>query len=134
MAYIQIPRDISKIKNKVALNLTKRQLICFGLGVLIGLPIFFVLYKNSSPSVATVSAMLIIVPCFLFGIYEKDGQPLEKVFKNMVSVMFLRPKERPYSVRNFYDYLYKRDKFEKEVKKIVKKEIKAQQKKSKTNR
>ena len=28
MAYVTIPKDLSKVKNKVFLNLTKRQLIC----------------------------------------------------------------------------------------------------------
>lgn len=29
-AYISVPRDFSKVKSKVAFNLTARQLICFG--------------------------------------------------------------------------------------------------------
>ena len=31
MAYVTIPKDLTKVKNKVAFNLTKRQLICIGL-------------------------------------------------------------------------------------------------------
>ncbi len=39
MAYVQIPKDLSNVKTKVAFNLTKRQLIGFG-GVagIIGIP------------------------------------------------------------------------------------------------
>ena len=29
-AYISVPRDLTKVKSKVAFNLTKRQLLCFG--------------------------------------------------------------------------------------------------------
>ena len=29
-AYISVPRDFSKVKSKVAFNLTARQLVCFG--------------------------------------------------------------------------------------------------------
>ena len=29
MAYVAVPKDLSKVKSKVAFNLTKRQLICF---------------------------------------------------------------------------------------------------------
>lgn len=29
MAYVPVPKDFSKIKTKLALNLTKRQIICF---------------------------------------------------------------------------------------------------------
>ena len=31
MPYGQVPKDLAKIKTKVAFNLTKRQLICFGI-------------------------------------------------------------------------------------------------------
>ena len=41
MAYVPVPKDLTKVKTKVMFNLTKRQLICFGLGIVIGLPIFF---------------------------------------------------------------------------------------------
>ena len=30
MAYVTVPKDLSKIKNKVLFGLTKRQLVCFG--------------------------------------------------------------------------------------------------------
>ena len=30
MAYVSVPKDLTKVKNKVAFNLTKRQLICIG--------------------------------------------------------------------------------------------------------
>ena len=43
MAYVPVPKDLTKVKTKVAFNLTKRQLICFGCGALIGVPLFFLL-------------------------------------------------------------------------------------------
>lgn len=42
-AYISVPRDLANVKTKVAFNLTKRQLICFGAAALVGVPLFFVL-------------------------------------------------------------------------------------------
>ena len=30
MAYVPVPKDLTKVKTKVAFNLTKRQLVCFG--------------------------------------------------------------------------------------------------------
>lgn len=30
MAYVNVPKDLTKVKTKVLFNLTKRQLICFG--------------------------------------------------------------------------------------------------------
>ena len=43
MAYVDVPKDLTSVKTKVMFNLTKRQLICFGGGALIGVPLFFVL-------------------------------------------------------------------------------------------
>ena len=36
MARVPVPMDLSRIKPKVFLNLTLRQIICFGSGALIG--------------------------------------------------------------------------------------------------
>ncbi len=38
----------------------------------------------------------LMLPFFLFGIYEKDGQPLEKVLGHFIRAQFLCPKVRPY--------------------------------------
>lgn len=38
MAYVSVPKDLTKVKNKVAFNLTKRQLICIGIGAAMGIP------------------------------------------------------------------------------------------------
>lgn len=43
MAYVPVPKDLTKVKTKVAFNLTKRQLVCFGGGALVGVPLFFLL-------------------------------------------------------------------------------------------
>ena len=40
MPYVNVPNDLSKIKTKIAFNLTKRQLICFGIGAAIGVPAY----------------------------------------------------------------------------------------------
>ena len=40
MAYVPVPKDLSKIKTKLAFNLTKRQLICFSGAAAVGLPAY----------------------------------------------------------------------------------------------
>ena len=47
MAYVPVPKDLSKVKTKVAFNLTKRQILCFSVALLMGLPLFF-LFKDSA--------------------------------------------------------------------------------------
>lgn len=41
MAYVPVPKDLTTVKTKVMFNLTKRQLICFGAGAAVALPLFF---------------------------------------------------------------------------------------------
>ena len=45
MAFVSVPKDLTKVKNKIIFNLTKRQLICFGIAAAVGLPLEKVL-KN----------------------------------------------------------------------------------------
>ena len=40
MAYVTIPKDLSRIQSKVLFGLTKRQVICFGAAALVGVPLF----------------------------------------------------------------------------------------------
>ena len=119
MAYVPVPKDLSKIKSKVLFNLTKRQLLCFGGGGLIGLPLYFMLKKPLGSSAATACMMLVLIPAMMFGLFEKNGQPLEKVLAQMIRVSFLRPKVRPYRTRNFYDTLRRQEQLNEEVKRIV---------------
>ena len=119
MAYVPVPKDLTKVKTKVMFNLTKRQLICFGGGALIGVPLFFFLQKPLGNSSASLCMILVMLPFFLLAMYEKNGQPLEKVLGNILRVCFLRPKQRPYRTNNFYAALERQDKLDKEVYRIV---------------
>lgn len=120
MAYVPVPKDLSKVKTKVAFNLTKRQIICFAAALIIGLPLFFLLKDSAGTSFSAFVMILVMLPCFLMAMYEKHGQPLETVIKNIVETKFVRPKERPYQTENFYAVLEKQRKLEKEVSAIVK--------------
>lgn len=61
MAYVPVPKDLTKVKTKVMFNLTKRQLICFTGGALIGVPLFFLLRKPTGNSVAAMCMMLVML-------------------------------------------------------------------------
>ena len=37
MPFVPVPKDLTRVKTKVALNLTKRQLICFSIAGAIGM-------------------------------------------------------------------------------------------------
>ena len=120
MAYVPVPKDLSKIKTKVAFNLTKRQIVCFAVALIVGLPLFFLLKDSAGTSLAAFVMIVVMLPCFLMAMYEKHGQPLEVVAKNIIQTKFVRPKERPYQTQNLYAVLEKQRKLEKEVFTIVK--------------
>ena len=127
MPYVPVPKDLSKIKTKVFLNLTKRQIICFGSGALIGIPLFFILRKPLGPSSATLLMIIAMLPFFLLAMYEKNGQPFERYLRNIYRQKFQRPSKRPYRIDNFYTAIQRQINLENEVKQIV------QQEQSKTN-
>ena len=120
MAYVPVPKDLSKIKTKVAFNLTKRQIVCFAAALIAGLPLFFLLKDSAGTSLAAFVMIIIMLPCFLMAMYEKHGQPLEVVARNIIQTKFIRPKDRPYQTQNLYAVLEKQRKLEKEVSAIVK--------------
>lgn len=121
MAYVPVPKDLNAVKTKVMLNLTKRQLICFGSGAAIAVPLFFLCKTFMNTSVATIIMVIVLLPFMLLAMYEKNGQPLEKIVRNIVQVCFLRPKQRPYVTNNFYAILEKQENLDKEVYRIVSK-------------
>ena len=118
-AYIPVPRDLTRVKSKVLFNLTKRQLLCFGVAALIGLPIFFLVKTTGNISLAAISMIIVMLPLFFLAMYEKDGQPLEVVANHFIQAKFIRPKVRPYQTNNYYDALIRQQELEKEVKAIV---------------
>lgn len=119
MPYVQVPKDLTKIKTKVAFNLTKRQLICFSVAAATAVPVYFL----TRDSIGNMGAMLLLIvvamPSFLVAMYEKNGQPFEKVVKTVVKSRFIRPKIRPYKTENLYEYAEKQYDLEKEVKRIA---------------
>ena len=65
---------------------------------------------------AYMMMMGVMLPFFMFGIYEKNGQPLETVLRQMVETKWLRPRRRPYETDNTYAALEREMRLRKEVK------------------
>ena len=102
MPYVPVPKDLTKVKTKLAFNLTKRQLICFSLAALVGLPVYFLTRGTIGNSAAVLLMIGLMMPCFLFAMYERDGLPFEKVVRNIIRAKFTRPGIRPYKTQNIY--------------------------------
>lgn len=109
MAYVPVPKDLSKIKTKLAFNLTKRQLICFSAAASVGLPTYLLTRGTLGNSAAMLLMIGLMLPFFFFAMYEKDGLPLEKVLKNIIRTCFLYPRVRPYKTENFYALLSEKE-------------------------
>lgn len=69
MPYVNVPNDLSKIKTKIAFNLTKRQLICFGMGAAIGVPTYLLTRQAIGNTGALFVMLAIMLPAFLLAIY-----------------------------------------------------------------
>ena len=109
MAYVNIPNDLSRIKTKVALNLTKRQLFSFAGAAAIGIPTYLFTRSAIGNTAAMLLMIALMLPFFFFAMYERDGLPAEKVARNIVNTLFIRPGARPYKTENIYAILTKED-------------------------
>ena len=119
MAYVTIPKDLSKVQSKVLFGLTKRQVICFGAAALIGVPLFFLTKGALGTTTAALCMILVMLPFFLFAMYEKNGQPLEVFLGHLIENKCIRPKTRIYQTNNLYSALVRQYELEQEVRKIA---------------
>ena len=62
MAYVTIPKDLSRIQSKVLFGLTKRQVICFGAAALVGVPLFFLAKASLGTTTAALCMILVMLP------------------------------------------------------------------------
>lgn len=109
MAYVSVPKDLSKVKTKVLFNLTKRQIICIGIAAAIGLPFYFLTREALGTSNAATGMVLLMLPAILFALFEKDGMPLERILFNIIRVKILNPGIRAYETENLYFFLTESD-------------------------
>ena len=112
---VPVPKDLSGIKTKVALNLTKRQIICFSTAAITGVPIYFLTKGVLGTSAASLLMVGIMFPFFFVAMYEKDGFPAEKILYFMIRQKILTPGIRPYKSENLYEQLEERERIKKEV-------------------
>lgn len=102
MAFVPVPKDLNRVKTKVMFNLTKRQLICFALAAAVGVPVYFLAKPSLGITTAAMLMVVLMLPFIFLALYEKDGQPAEKILSHVVKAMFLRDKVRPYRTNNLY--------------------------------
>ena len=119
IAYVTIPKDLSRVQSKVLFGLTKRQVICFGAAAVIGVPLFFLTKEALGTTTAALCMILVMLPFFLFAMYQRNGQPLEVFLGHLIENKFIRPKVRLYQTNNLYSALVRQYELEQEVRKIA---------------
>ncbi|MEH2931708.1 PrgI family protein [Candidatus Ventrimonas sp. KK005] len=112
---VAVPKNLSGIKTKVAMNLTKRQLICFGGAAAVGIPFYLVTKGVLGTQASALIMVALMLPFFFLAMYEKDGFPAEKILYFMLRQKLLTPGIRPYKSENLYKQLEEREKLKKEV-------------------
>ena len=112
---VAVPKNLSGIKTKVAMNLTKRQLICFGGAAAVGIPFYLVTKGVLGTQASALIMVALMLPFFFLAMYEKDGFPAEKILYFMLRQKILTPGIRPYKSENLYKQLEERERLKKEV-------------------
>jgi len=108
--YVKMPVDMDNIKDTVIAGLTKRQLVFFGIGGVLGAGAFFLTSKFFGITAGVVALGVVAFPAVFCGMYVKNGIPFEKNFMLMLR-FFKSTKKRVYAARNAADYaslLYER--------------------------
>ena len=70
MPYVNVPNDLSKIKTKIAFNLTRRQLICFGGAAAVGIPVYLLTRHALGGTGAMFLMIAIMLPAFFMAMYR----------------------------------------------------------------
>lgn len=124
---VAVPKDLTGIKTKVAMNLTKRQLICFSAAALVGVPLYLFTKNLIGTELSALSMVAVMLPFFFVAMYEKDGFPAEKIIYFIIRQKFLVPGIRPYRSENLFRQLEEREKLRKEAEELEEKEKRGQQ-------
>ena len=107
MAFVPVPKDLTRVKSKILFHLTLRQLVCFSAGAAVSVPVYLLAKGSIGTTYASILMILILLPFLAFALYEKDGMPLEEVIRIMIRQKWMLPGVRPYQTRNLYEILQK---------------------------
>ena len=94
-------------------------MVCFGLGAVVGVPLFFLTKDAIGVSMAAALMIVIMLPFFMFAMFERHGQPLEVLLKHIVQARFIRPRIRVYQTENFYATIEQNIRNQQEVRRIL---------------
>ena len=119
---VDMVTDPTKVKPKFIGSFTKRQVICYGLAALIGIPFYLLVKDTIGKETAALFMVALMFPFIIASMYEKDGLPAERYFFRFFLWKFIRPVKRTYKKENRFEREAKRKKMEEEVMKLERKQ------------
>jgi hypothetical protein len=85
--------------------MTKRQLVCFSCAAAVGVPVYLTSRAYVGNNIAVIIMIGLMLPLFLLAMFERDGQPAEKLLRNYIRARWFFPGTRHYKTENLYRYL-----------------------------
>ncbi len=68
---------------------------------------------------AAALMIIVMLPFFMFAMFERHGQPLEVLLKHYMDARFIRHRKRMYQTENFYSTIEQNIRNKREVRKIL---------------
>ena len=83
-----------------ALRAMAGNLLLIALAALVAVPIYFLTRRSLGTDIALMLLIVTALPFFFLALYEKNGQPPEKLLRNYLRVRVFTRRERPYQTQN----------------------------------
>ena len=119
---VDMVKDPTKVKSKFIGSFTKRQVVCYGLAALVGIPFYLVSKDVIGKETAALLMVAFMFPFIIASMYEKDGLPAERYFYRFFMWKFVRPVKRSYKKENRFELQKKRELMEMEVRELEQKQ------------
>lgn len=113
MAFVPVPKDLTRVKTKFMFNLTARQVVCFALAGAVAIPTYMAIQDFVGNEIAVLIVMLLAAPFVFIAMFERDGLTGEKYLMQIIEFKFKRSAIRKYKNTNFYEMMDDKKKLEK---------------------
>lgn len=98
---VRVPKDLNDIKQKFIFGLTKRQVISFGTGFILGIPAFFLLKERAGLTAGIIAMGCCAAPAVMCGLYKVNGVYFDRYIRNIFAFLKM-PRKRIYRTHNAY--------------------------------
>jgi len=119
---VDMVKDPTKVRPKFIGSFTKRQVVCYGLAAVIGIPFYLATKDAIGKETAALFMVALMFPFIIASMYEKDGLPAEKYFLGFFRWKFIRPVKRSYKKDNRFEREAKRKKLKEELALLTRKQ------------